>query len=253
MTATHTFESFLSLAQESKWSRKQTRGELFKLNDETLWARRDELMQALGFATTDQAAATQQAAAEESKQQAEAQAQAAREQWKAQQVAREADQAQARLDEAAARLAALEAIADGAVLWCDGCENTVTRVINAYGRQAKYDNGGYRAGLLIETAAGKVEAVFTNTQCPDQFAAECWSVLKAIEFAAERGLKSCTVRNDRIGGFKATAKKNYKGTTYLQVAAKIAREAGLEVTFDQCRSAENLADAVCRRPGKAVR
>jgi hypothetical protein len=251
MTAIHTFESFLTLARESKWSRKQMRSELFALNSPELWARRDELMAALGFATTDQTPAAQQAAAEESKKQFEAQAQAAAERREAERVAREADEAQARVDAEAARLAALEAIIDGAVIYCDGAENTVTRVVNSHGRQQKFDNGGYRAGLKI----GDYEVVFFNTKCPDQFAAECWSVLKAVEFATERGLKSCTIRNDRIGAFDAMNEKNMrkggKAATYLKVAARIAAEHGLAVTFDPCTSAENLADAVVRRPGRA--
>lgn len=207
-------------------------------------------MTALGFATTDQTAPAQQAETEEQRKQAQAQEQALREKQEAERIALEADEAQARVDAEAKRLAALEAITDGAVIFCDGCENTVVRVVNSYGRQQKFDNGGYRAGLKC----GAFEAVYYNTQCPDQFAAECWSVLKAVEFAAERGLKSCTVRNDRIGGFEACNEKKqrrgYVGAKYLSVAQKIAREHGLAVTFDPCSCEDNQADAVVRRPGK---
>lgn len=251
---THTYESFLDLARESKWTRKQTRNELYKLNCPELWERRDELMAALGFATTDQTAAAQQVELAKQREADEAARQAAAEREEAERVAREADEAQAKVDAELARIAALEAITDGAVIWCDACENTETRVVNGYGRHAKFDNGGYRAGLLISTEAGQVEEVYYNRQCPDQFAAECWSVLKAVEFASERGLKTCVIRNDRIGGFDSLSekkqKKGGKAATYLAVAARIARDAGLAVTFDRCTSEENLADAVCRRPGK---
>jgi hypothetical protein len=140
------------------------------------------------------------------------------------------------------RLAALR-LADGDVIWCDSAENTVVRVVNSYGRQKKFDNGGYRVGLKC----GEIERVFFNSQCPDQFAGECYSVLKSVELAAEHGCKSVTIRNDRIGGFEATTKRGYIGAKYLWVAKKIAIERGVTVNFNLCSSAENLADAVARQ------
>ncbi|MGH9931019.1 MAG: hypothetical protein ACREA9_17565 [Pyrinomonadaceae bacterium] len=225
-----TFQAVLAAARENKWTRKQTRGELYILNCPELWARRDELMTALGFATTDQTATDQQAAADN--------------------AAREAGEQQEREAAAAKREAALAAITDGAIIFCDSAENTVVKVVNSYGRQAKFDNGGYRAGLKV----GDFEAVFYNGQCPDQFAGECWAVLKAVEFAKERGLKSCTVRNDRIGGFGAcngkSIKRGYIGAKYLYVAKKIAEEHGIAVQFDLCTSDTNEADRVARKPGR---
>lgn len=245
-----TFESVLESARQNKWSRKQTRSELYKLNCPELWARRDELMAALGFATTDQTAVAQQAAAEQSKQEAARQVEETKARMEATRLAAEEVARQEREAAAARQAAALAAITDGAEIWCDACENTVVRVVNSYGRQSTFDNGGYRAGIKI----GDYEAVFYNRQCPDQFAAECWSVLKAVEVAAERGLKLCTVRNDRIGGFEAcngkSIKRGYIGAKYLYVASKIASENGIAVNFEPCSSADNLADAVCRRPGK---
>lgn len=45
---------FTKLAKESGWSRKQTRDQLYRVNDEALWAQRDEILMALGFAATQQ-------------------------------------------------------------------------------------------------------------------------------------------------------------------------------------------------------
>ena len=133
-------------------------------------------------------------------------------------------------------------LADGAVIWCDAAENTVTRVINSYGKQRKFDNGGHRIGLK----SGDLEERHYNTQCPDQFAGECFAVLKAVELAVKHGLKAVTIRNDRIGGFEASTKRGYKGATYLWVAKKLATESGMVVSFDLCSGAENLADRVSR-------
>jgi len=135
---------------------------------------------------------------------------------------------------------------DGAVIWCDAAENTVIKVVNCYGRQRKLDNGGYRVGLYVGRLCGNVVERHYNTKCPDQFAGECWAILKAVELAIRNGIKSCVIRNDRVGGFGATKKKGYIGTKYLYVAKKMADENGLAVEFNLCSSAENLADRVSR-------
>lgn len=185
-----------------------------------------------------------------SKQQAEAEAAEAREVREAElEKQREQREAEAKAKEKAAaeaKQAALDSIADGCVIWCDAAPNTVTKVVNRFGKQRKFDNGGYRVGILAEGESGNYEANFQNRQCPDQFAGECFAVLKAIEFAAERGLKSATIRNDRIGGFEATTKRGYAGTKYLWVAKKIAEENGLDVTFALCSGEENRADRISR-------
>lgn len=143
-----------------------------------------------------------------------------------------------------------ESIRDGAVIWCDAAPNTVNRVVNGYGKQAKFDNGGYRAGVLVETPDGDHCERFINRSCPDQFAAECWSVLKAVELAKECELQSVTIRNDRISSFTAVSqkksRKGYIGSKYLYVAKRIAEAADLDVTFDRCTGAENRADRVSR-------
>ncbi len=127
---------------------------------------------------------------------------------------------------------------DGCTIFCDSAANTATRVVNSYGRQKKYDNGGFR----VAVKSGKLVERFTNTVCPDSFAGECFAVLKAIEVAVQHGLNSVVISNDRIGGFKATTKPGYKGTMYLGVAEKIARENNLAVTFEVCTSEDNKAD-----------
>lgn len=142
---------------------------------------------------------------------------------------------------------------DGAIIYCDAARNITRGTPGAYGRIREFDNGGARIGLR----SGKFSAVHFNTQCYhpksgefDQFMAECFSVLKAVETAKEHGLKNVIIRNDRIGGFDASTtstKRGYKAATYLWITKKMAAEAGLEVIFDRCTGAENLADAVSRR------
>lgn len=242
-------QEFTALAKSNGWSRKRTRDELYKINDESLWAERDAICSALGFATTDQTAAAaqtaQQQAAAASAADSEARIAAGRERLQAERAEREAAERQAREEARAKRAAAKAAIVDGAVLWCDAAENRTTRVVNGYGKKRTFDNGGHRVAVVC----GEFVTRHVNTVCPDQFAAECFAVLKAVELAVECGLKTCTIRNDRIGGFEASVKKGYAGAKYLWVAKKIANENGLAVTFDQCRGDENLADHASRTEG----
>ena len=128
------------------------------------------------------------------------------------------------------------------VIWCDAAPNVVGRVVNRFGKIVKFDNGGYRIGLKC----GDQEERHYNTRCEDQFAGECFAVLKAIDFAKRHDMSSIVVRNDRIGGFCATRKRGYQGTKYLYVARKIAEEAKIDVEFDLCTGKDNLADPVSR-------
>ena len=240
---------FISLVHESGWNRQQVRKAMFVRGGDALLAEKNEILSELGFATVDEMASQQQAAAVAAKNQvaeeqaarlAEGQVKAA-----AAQAERAAADRQTR-EQAAADFATAKAeIADGAVIWCDAAENTVTRAVNSYGKQAKFDNGGYRVGLVC----GGYTHRHVNTACPDQFAGECFAVLKAIELATECGLHSCTIRNDRIGGFESSTKRGYAGAKYLWVAKKIAAENNLEVTFDLCSGAENQADRASRTEG----
>lgn len=142
-------------------------------------------------------------------------------------------------------------LADGCTIFCDAAANKVKKVINAYGRQRTYDNGGMRIGIK----SGEFEAAFYNTQCYhpksgalDSFAGECFAVLKAVEVAVQHGLKNVTISNDRIGGFveQSGKKTQSKGFTYLFVAKKMADENNLTVTFDVCTGDENQADRISR-------
>ena len=230
MTATQTsYEEIRDRAKSEGWNNRKVKDALYAAG---MPERRDELLAELGRsrgpAVTEpvaQPAAIPSAVAESMARHAEEQR-------------AKAAAAQAELE----RLAALR-LEDGDVLFCDAAPNTVTRVVNGYGRKEKFDNGGFRIGLKC----GEIERVAYNTQCPDQFAGECYAVLKAVELAAEYGLKKVTIRNDRIGSFTSTTKRGYAGSKYLWVAQKIATEAGLAVTFDPCSSEENLADCVSRR------
>lgn len=130
-------------------------------------------------------------------------------------------------------------------IYCDSAENTFRKVVNTYGKIKKFDNGGYRVGLYVE-GEPPVKEQHLNRQCPDQFAGECFSVLKSVEYAVKVGAKNVVIRNDRIESFTATTKRGYKGSTYLWLAQKMANESGLTVEFDPCTSETNLADAVAR-------
>ena len=128
------------------------------------------------------------------------------------------------------------------VIFCDAAPNRVERIVNANGKKMEFDNPGWRVGLK----SGEYEERFYNTKCPDQFAGECFAVLKAVEKVAEIGLDSVTVRNDRITSFSASTKRGYAGAKYLYVAKKIAEEAGLDVDFEYVPGEENPADIVSR-------
>lgn len=134
-------------------------------------------------------------------------------------------------------------------IYCDAAKNKVSKIVNRFGRNKTYDNGGYRIGIL---AVGIAEAIYVNQKCPDQFAAECWSVLKTVEVAVELDLKSITIINDCICGFKASTKKGYIGAKYLWIAKNIAEENDIEVQFEDCTSDENLADPISRNDTQSI-
>jgi len=125
-------------------------------------------------------------------------------------------------------------------IYCDAAENTVRKTVNTHGKIRKFDNGGHRIGLIVITEGEPMRrrAVYVNTQCPDQFAGECFAVLKAVEAAVEMKLKEVTISNDRVDSFTASTKKGYKGATYLWVAAKMAKENGVAVNFERVSGSE---------------
>lgn len=55
-----TTTEFISLAKTNNWTRKQTKGEIFKLGGEELWAKRDEILSVLGLEPASQPAAITQ-------------------------------------------------------------------------------------------------------------------------------------------------------------------------------------------------
>ena len=110
---------------------------------------------------------------------------------------------------------------------------------------------GYRDGCRVGVLCGGAEKSFSNSQCFsartgnfDQYAAECWAVLKAVEWAATLGPKAILLRNSLIGSFRATRRFGYRGEKYLWIASRIAVEKGIDVQFERCRGDENLAAAV---------
>jgi DNA-binding transcriptional MerR regulator len=250
MTTTETnltIEQIIDQARSENLSNKKIRSLLFH-NGFDHKVEFPAVRDALGREKGDSGEANRQAKLE-----AEAKADEARKareaEYAKERAEKEAAEKKARAEWETSQAKAKEAIADGAVIWCDAAENTVTRVVNRFGRKAKYDNGGYRIGLLAETDDGEYEAREYNTRCPDQFAGECFAVLKAVELAADCRAKKVTIRNDRIGGFEASTKRGYIGAKYLWVAKNMAEENGLGVTFDVCSGAENRADRISRTEG----
>lgn len=140
------------------------------------------------------------------------------------------------------------------VIYSDSAENTRTTVINRFGKKMKFNNGGYRIGIYDESE--KKAVVHINRKCPDQFAGECYSVLKAVEYAKNEGLESIIIINDRIGSFDAVSRKKskqgYVGAKYLYVAKKIQQENNISIEFDQCSSANNLADKYSRKEDSEI-
>lgn len=80
----------------------------------------------------------------------------------------------------------------------------------------------------------------------DQFAAECFGVLKAVETAKDVGFKRIEIRNDRISSFSASTKRDYDGSKYLFVARRISEENGILVTFRHVSGEDNIADSLSR-------
>jgi hypothetical protein len=123
---------------------------------------------------------------------------------------------------------------------------------------------GAKAAVIVLDEAGTEVARCTavNGNCHtangdyDQFAAECFGVLKAVETAKEMKLSRIEVRNDRIGSFEASTKFGYDGAKYLWLAKKIAAENSMLVTFNQIAGEDNIADGlsrsseICRLPAE---
>lgn len=134
----------------------------------------------------------------------------------------------------------------------DAAPNVVRRVVNRFGKIMKFDNGGYRVACVVKNADGVKthEATFVNLVCPDQFAAECYAVLKAVNLADDFGCTHLIVVSDCIGSFGAVSDKKmrrgYKGGTYLYTARSIAAENGCAVEFESTTSRANEADGLSR-------
>jgi hypothetical protein len=150
------------------------------------------------------------------------------------------------------------------ILWVDASENTGRIPANVLGGLA-FNSGGYRIGLLLQQdGQPDITQVHYNARCPDQYAGECYAVLKGIELVTgqirtsflrqeavpggmnESSFKQLVLRSDRITSFRDCIKKDYEGTKYLRRAEYLASEAIILVNFKTCLSEENLADAVLR-------
>ena len=83
------------------------------------------------------------------------------------------------------------AIEDRKVIFVDAGKNTKKVKVNSYGKLMKFDNGGFRIGI-VDGCDGE-KKTFYNTKASNSFAAEAFAILKGIEFAKEntaRGRRS---------------------------------------------------------------
>lgn len=128
-------------------------------------------------------------------------------------------------------------------IYTDAAKNTVSRVVNRYGKKVAFDNGGYRIGLFIEESGEEIRHY--NTRVTDSFAAETFGILKAVEEAARRAasLEPIVIR---FNGGSPQETRSRDGNKYVAVMRKIIQAGGLNVTFEPIDGAENKADRVSR-------
>lgn len=129
-------------------------------------------------------------------------------------------------------------------IYTDAAKNTVRRVVNRFGKLNTYNNGGFRIGCI--TADGSREARYFNTRCGDNFAAEAFAILKALEFGLEVEPAATEVRvySDCHHAYGRT--KNRDASKYSWVADKLASERGVKLIVDSVAGDENPADRVSR-------
>jgi hypothetical protein len=121
-------------------------------------------------------------------------------------------------------------------------QNTVTKVVNRFGRQATYNNGGFRVGLVIGEPAQKFAAI--NKQAAYATEAECWGVLRAVEYAIGQGWRKVLIVANQAGFGHSRDSRN-KGQFFLDLAQAKAAVAELEVEFESPEGS-NPAAAVAR-------
>lgn len=108
-------------------------------------------------------------------------------------------------------------------------QNTVTKVVNRFGRQATYNNGGFRVGFVIGEPAQKFAAI--NKQAAYATEAECWGILRAVEYTIGQGWKSVRIVAAQAGFGHSRDSRN-KGQFFLDLAQAKAAVAELEVEFE---------------------
>jgi len=128
------------------------------------------------------------------------------------------------------------------IVYVDAAKNTVSRVVNSYGKINTFDNGGFRIGVVCE---GR-NARYVNTKAEDSFAAETYALFKGLEFALEvrPDVKIVVIRSDCQQAGAIT--KNEQANTYVRVLEKTARERGVTIRHEFVSGSENPADRVSR-------
>lgn len=131
-------------------------------------------------------------------------------------------------------------------LFVDAAANRLEKVVNNYGKKLAWTEG-YKAAVVSED--GAIRHTFVNRKASNSLMAEAWAVLKAVEVGRDAALADSIVAmelivaSDVITGFDFPA---HDGEVYLQIAAKIAAEAGMTVRFERVEGIENPADALSR-------
>lgn len=127
------------------------------------------------------------------------------------------------------------------VLYVDAAANRSEKVVNSYGKKAKWSKG-FKIAVVSDDKA--IRETFVNTKAANSLAAEAFAVLKAVEVAVKSGASSARICSDVIGALDMPASN--QGDRYLWLARKMISESGLAVEIAVVDGAQNPADALSR-------
>lgn len=108
---------------------------------------------------------------------------------------------------------------------------------------------GHRVGVVACTPEGSVlgSGLFANSVCPDQYAAACWAVLRAIEIAIQNGAELVGIKTQQVENLGSSTRNGYKGSRYLEIAREGVWQAKARCYFETLSANSiNLAEFVAR-------
>ncbi|MDR1304081.1 MAG: hypothetical protein LBK76_02545 [Verrucomicrobiales bacterium] len=126
------------------------------------------------------------------------------------------------------------------IIYVAVAENIVSTTVNAQGKKIQCHDDGYRVGLVC----GADQYIATNTKAVNSYAADCWAILKAVEYAIAKGYKSVVLTTRGRCGWRAGG--DDKNQFFLDLARAKALVADLRVEFSDNRPESNPAVAVAR-------